>query len=170
MQTPALGISSAHDETPCTSMEAHLHATVRLTWLAVTDTDGLIHANPSSMPLDACCLVWFLIPLLSTAGRTIWTFSGYRGNVGYKLYRLLWPDKNPQGIVAKEASALTTVFGRTLTAAVGGITPHSIYQHQLLWTWPEVTRQRERQGVWMDWEFANLMSINYTDAVACSLT
>ena len=57
MQTPAVGISSAHDETPCTSMEAHLHATVRLTWLAVTDTDGLINANPSSMPLAACCLV-----------------------------------------------------------------------------------------------------------------
>ena len=57
MQTPAVGISSAHDESSCTTMKAHLHATVRLAWLAVTDTDGLIHANPTSMPLIATCLV-----------------------------------------------------------------------------------------------------------------
>ena len=58
MQTPAVGISSAHDETPCYKhgSSSTSYSEIDMACCDGSDTDGLIN-DPSLMPLDASCLV-----------------------------------------------------------------------------------------------------------------
>ena len=57
----------------------------------------------------------------------------------------------------------------TLTAAVDEDTNRSIYQLQLLWTWPESTGIRLRHRVRLDWGLPNLTPMHCDNRAANSL-
>ena len=133
MQTPAVGISAAHDEATCYK---HGGSSTCCSEIDMACSDGYGWLDSCESQFDAIgCHLSRMILYPSNAQQLeepCEPQSGNQGNIGDKLYRLLLPDENPQGIVAKDASALRTVRSRHVNC---------------FWTSPEVTRKRERQGV-----------------------